>query len=389
LGLNASLLPDAAGANVLPIQGLGPQDALLVTGPSGEIVFSHNPDRPMVPASTLKVLTSLAALHILGQDYRFPTDFYLDADHNLIIKGYGDPLLISEVIAPLAQALAEQLPGGIRDILVDESYFAEPLAIPGVSTSSNPYDAPNGALCVNFNTVFFTRIDGRFQSAEPQTPLLPLVIDRIRRSGLREGRIVLSRSGREAQRYAGQLFRHFLERAGAAVRGQVRVASGTTRDARLLQRYVSPYDLPNVIQRLLAFSNNFTANQLLLAMGARQGGPPATLAKGVHALETFAREDLGLRSAVIAEGSGISRNNRLSARDMMTVLDRFEPHCELMSREGREYYKTGHLKGVRTRVGYIAIGPQERYRFVLFRNRAGRTTGPVMRQIHRYIASER
>lgn len=385
----AVLLPIAAGADTLPIQGLGPRDALLVVDPSGEAVIAHNPDRPMVPASTLKVLTSLAALHILGADYRFPTDFFVDVDGNLIIKGYGDPLLISEVIAPLAQTLAAKLPDGIQDILVDESYVAEPLAIPGVSASSNPYDAPNGALGVNFNTVFFTRANGRLQSAEPQTPLLPMVTDRIRKSGLREGRIVLSRSGGEAQRYAGQLFGTFLERAGVTVRGRVRMAEAeATRGAGLLHRHISPYDLPAVIQRLLEFSNNYTANQLLLAMGARQAGPPATLAKGVQAMETFARKELGLRGAVMSEGSGISRANRLSARAMMAVLDRFVPYCDLMPREGPEYYKTGHLRGVRTRVGYIASTSQGLYRFVLFRNQAGRTTAPVMRQVHRFLTAK-
>ena len=387
VGPGAILPPGAAAADTLPVQGLGPRDALLVVDPAGKTIISHNPERRMVPASTLKVLTSLAALHILGEDYRFPTDFFVAADGSLIIKGYGDPLLISEVIVPLAQTLAAKLPDGIQDILVDESYFAEPLDVPGVSSSTNPYDAPNGALCVNFNTVFFTRANGRLQSAEPQTPLLPMVTERIRHSGLREGRIVLARSGGEAQRYAGQLFRYFLERAGVPVRGQVRMAAeNATRGARLLHRHISPYDLPEVIHRLLEFSNNYTANQLLLAMGAHQAGPPATLAKGVQAMETFARKELGLPRAVMTEGSGISRANRLSARAMMAVLDRFVPYCELMPRKGREFYKTGHLKGVRTRVGYIAAS-QGLYRFVLFRNQAGRATGPVMRQVHRYLTA--
>ena len=60
--------------------------------PVGRVIWSHNPDQAMVPASTLKILTSLATLHTLGSDYRFPTDFLLDAEDNLVIKGYGDPL---------------------------------------------------------------------------------------------------------------------------------------------------------------------------------------------------------------------------------------------------------------------------------------------------------
>jgi D-alanyl-D-alanine carboxypeptidase/D-alanyl-D-alanine-endopeptidase (penicillin-binding protein 4) len=57
-----------------------------------------------------------------------------------------------------------------------------------------------------------------------------------------------------------------------------------------------------------------------------------------------------------------------------------------MSREGHEYYKTGTLKGIRTRAGYIEVRPGVRFRFSLFRNQRGRTTGPVMRQIHHYLS---
>ena len=168
--------PASARAGTPTVNGLGAQDALLVVDPSGQTVISHNPDKPMVPASTLKVLTSLAALHYLSPDYRFTTDFTLDSRRNLVIKGYGDPLLVSEVIAAIARQLAGKLPPEINDILLDDSYFKGPLTIPGVSTSTNPYDAPIGALCANFNTVFFTHVNGRPRSAEEQTPLLPMIL---------------------------------------------------------------------------------------------------------------------------------------------------------------------------------------------------------------------
>lgn len=381
------LAPPAAGRAAPPaIQGLGPHDALLVLDPAGEAVFAHNPDRPMVPASTLKVLTSLAAIHYLGPSYRFPTDFFLDEGNNLVVKGYGDPLLISEIMAAMALTLAAKLPPTIQDIILDESYFAEPLTIPGVSSSTNPYDAPNGALCANFNTVFFTHVNGRPQSAEEQTPLLPMVAERIRRSGLKNGRVVLSRRNHEALLYAGALFRHFLVQEGVAVQGRVEVAAEGPAAADRIHRHTSPYDLAQIIHRLLEFSNNFTANQLLLAMGAQRYGAPATLEKGVRAMSAYARQELGLQNGVFVEGSGISRGNRLSARAMMTILDHFRPHAHLMPREGREYYKTGTLQGVRTRAGYIEVQPGVFYRFALFRNRSGRATAPVMRQIHRHLS---
>ena len=369
------------------IRGLGPQDALLVIDPSGRTVLSHNPDQLMVPASTLKLLTSLAALHYLGATYRFHTDFFMDRQNTLGIKGYGDPLLVSEVIATIAHRLAEKRLPPVNGILLDESYFAGSMTIPGVSVTTNPYDAPVGALCANFNTVFFTHVNGQLTSAEEQTPLLPMVLNRIRRSGLQEGRIILSHTHDEAPLYAGNLFRYFLDQEGVTVRGAVQMTANGLPEENLIYRHASPYDLAQIIKRLLEYSNNFTANQLLLAMGAQCYGPPATLDKGVRALTAFARDVIGIQKGVLVEGSGISRHNRLSVRDMAAVLAHFRPHAQLMSHKGREYYKTGTLKGIRTRAGYIEVKPGNLYRFALFRNRSGHTTAPVMRQIHRYLSN--
>ena len=79
----------------------GNTDAVLVSDSHGRTLFSKNADHRLVPASTLKILTALAALHYLGPDHRFITEFYMDHNNNLFVKGYGDPLLISEVIAIL------------------------------------------------------------------------------------------------------------------------------------------------------------------------------------------------------------------------------------------------------------------------------------------------
>ena len=66
-------------------------DAVVVTESDGKVLFSKNADQPLIPASTLKLLTSLAAFHYLGEDFRFITEFYIDDRANLTVKGYGDP----------------------------------------------------------------------------------------------------------------------------------------------------------------------------------------------------------------------------------------------------------------------------------------------------------
>jgi D-alanyl-D-alanine carboxypeptidase/D-alanyl-D-alanine-endopeptidase (penicillin-binding protein 4) len=370
--------PFAAAAS--PVGGA---DAVLVVAPDGRVLWSHRPRAAMIPASTLKIVTALAALHYLGESHRFETHFFREGP-DLRVKGLGDPLLVSEVVREAAAEAAAEV-DSVRHLLLDDSYFAGELTVPGVSDSTNPYDAPNGALCVNFNTVFFRTAGGRPVSAEPQTPLLPMVLPRIRASGLDSGRIVLSAENDEALRYAGALFAHFLEARGLALTGEIRRAPATPSDAVPLVRHRSPYALTEVISRLLEFSNNFIANQLAIACGIQAHGAPGTLEKGVSALNRYAREVLGLEGAVVAEGSGISRENRLSAAHLVAALERFSPHHRLMARSGNEWYKTGHLSGIRTRAGYVEAPGGRLYRFAVLVNTRGKTTGPAMGRVHRLV----
>ncbi len=72
----------------------------------GEIIYSQNINQAFIPASTLKILTSLGAIYYLGEDFRFKTEFFLDKNLNLKIKGYGDPHLTSENINNFCRDLA-------------------------------------------------------------------------------------------------------------------------------------------------------------------------------------------------------------------------------------------------------------------------------------------
>jgi len=362
---------------------IGPRDSLLVADPAGRIIIAKNEQQKLVPASILKIFTSLGALHYLGSDYRYATEFFVDQNSNLKIKGYGDPLLISEVINAISRLLAGLIGSAtvINDIVVDDSYFNRPLTIPGISSSTQPYDAPNGALCVNFNTVFFKRTQSGYASAEAQTPLLPYAENKIKLLKPKGGRIVLSHVEKENTIYAGQLFRYFLTHHGVRLRGAVKPGRVDKSADKLIYRYVSRFSLPQIIAKLLEHSNNFTTNQLLISCGIKKFGQPGNLEKGVAALVNFAADNLQIKDMTIVEGSGISRKNRVSADQMLRVLARFEPHRALMRQQGREYYKTGTLYGINTRAGYIASSNGGSYRYVVMINTPGKSTKPVMRKL--------
>jgi len=382
--LVAGNIAEAFDADSQKIKALiDPQDSILVADPVGKIIIAKNERHKLVPASILKIFTSLGALHYLGSDFRYITEFFIDHNSNLIIKGYGDPLLISEVVSLISRLLAGLIGSTtiINDIVVDDSYFNQPLTIPGISTSTQPYDAPNGALCVNFNTVFFKRTKSGYISAEAQTPLLPYAEKKIKLLKPKNGRIVMSHQENENTIYAGKLFRYFLAYHGVNLRGTVKSGRVDQSADKLIYRYESRYTLPQIIAKLLEHSNNFTTNQLLISCGIKMFGPPGNLEKGLRALANFAADSLQINDMAIVEGSGISRNNRVSADQMLRVLAKFEPHRALMRHRGREYYKTGTLQGISTRAGYIASGGGGSYRYVVMINTPGKSTRPVMRKL--------
>jgi D-alanyl-D-alanine carboxypeptidase/D-alanyl-D-alanine-endopeptidase (penicillin-binding protein 4) len=362
----------------------GPQDSVLVEGPAGQQLVGIHADRERIPASILKILTSLAAIETLGAEFRFKTEFYIDSENNLKIKGYGDPILVSERLAVICANLATRL-DTVRNIILDDTYFSQPIRIPGRGTSLEPYDAPNGALCVNFNTVAFTRRNGRWISDEPQTPLLPSVIPLIEASGLSSGRITLAAGRDEALDYTGAMFRYFLNQNGTTVRGSIIPGRIATAHDRMIWQYHSDVDLAQAVSKLLEYSNNFIANQLLLIIGAETKGPPASMDKGLAVLKNFYRDTLQLSRGRIVEASGISRQNRISARGMMTILNRFSPYHKLMRKQNRQYYKTGHLKGVRSRAGYIASQDGKLYRFVVIVNTPGKSTHRIMKVLEKEL----
>lgn len=351
---------------------------ILLADDQGKILYSQNKDSAYVPASIFKLFTSLAAMDILGKGHRFKTLFCYDkTSGNLHIKGLGDPLLISETINEMSQKIIHQIktqvkaqakPLEINRIILDNTYFDDRIRIPGTGGSLNPYDATTGSLCANFNTISFKWDPGlrQFISPEPQTPLLSEFFGTIQATGQKQGRILLDPKQRNL--YPGLLMKYFLETKGITVKGAVGLGpfEGTKGETKTFE---SPFTLEQIIQKLLQYSNNFMANQLMLAMGAQRSGAPATLEKGVNALDVFAQKKLGTK-LIISEGSGLSRENRITPAQMLQVLVRFLPFHELLKCEdSREYYKTGTLSDVRTRAGFLRGKDDRLYPFVIMVNK--------------------
>ncbi len=363
----------------------GKVPGIFLATPEGRILLEQNAHKKYIPASILKILTGFAAISHFGKDYRFPTMAYFHGPTaTLYIKGFGDPLFISEVIQKFSEQLADQIfrqtdmtkkdratPPVLERIVLDESFFAPDLHIPGTGTSANPYDAAVGALCANFNTVSFCRdaATGKFISAEPQTPLFQECVRKISARNWNQGRILLPTALQKI--YPGMLIQYFLEQKGIPIKGRAREKIITGKfpehpESPLV--FSSDFSLEELVQKMLRYSNNFIANQLLLAAGADQYGPPATLEKGVKFLQSFARESMGMNLPFISEGSGLSRQNRITPAQMGKLLGDFDPWYFLLRQNADTYYKTGTLTGVRCLAGYIKGKKERRFPFVIMVN---------------------
>ncbi len=359
-----------AGQDHPCIKTLRPEDTFLAAGSDGKILFKRNTFEKRIPASTIKILTAATAIHHLGLSYRFPTEFYKDSSNNLKIKGYGDPLIVSEVLEAISGHLAEKM-NSFDDLILDDTHFSSNISIPGCKGSTNPYDAPASALCANFNTINFDRNNkGKAITAESQTPLIPFARDKIDLLGIKKGRFTFTRNSEDAAIYFGKLFLYFLKKRGVEVRGEIRMGQVKSGD-RLVYTHKSVFSLEQTLKKMLKFSSNFIANQISISMGALIYGPPGTLEKGTKVIRNFALRVLDLKDIKIVEGSGISRKNRLSAHSMLSILKQFLPHRHLLVKKNGFLYKTGTLQGISARSGYFETEHGDPSYFVIFLNRAG------------------
>ena len=364
IGVMLFLIAESAGAACSPpFNKLIRNGSYGVSGAQGKLISSCNPDKAYVPASVMKIATALAAFDILGPEYRFTTSFYKDKKKNLYIKGTGDPMLVSEEIREIFKVLQEKGVKKINGIYIDISAFALEHRVPGREDSDNPYDAPVGAVSVNFNSVpIRVTKKGTIRSGEKETPLLPMM------QGLAKGypagrhRINICRNGKPSEGqiacYTTELFRALQEEAGIVGQGKMGIGS-VPKDAELIYTHQSSKNLKELASSFLKYSSNYISNLVYLTCGAKKFGYPATWAKAERAVNEVLVKRLGKKTAaaiVQKEGAGLFRGNRVTVRAMLELLKVFRPHASLLRKYMGVPTKSGSMKGIYNYAGYLKDG---------------------------------
>ena len=354
------------------VKALVGKGALLVTDADGKELVSIRPDQSYMPASIMKIVTSAAAIEFLGQNYRFVTEFRLSNEGDLYMVGRGDPYLISEELDYIARMLKSKGLKKVRNLLLDNRFFQPGLVLDGTERTLNPYDAYNGALCVNFNTIFVNIAkNGQVTSAEPQTPLTDMARNLALQTKARgKVRFNLADNPETCLQYAGELTKAFLTIHGINVTGNVTRATQDPAKIPMFYKHENRTPLHENIQALLKYSNNFMANQVFLTAGAERYGPPASPEKAKLVIDLYMAR-IGVPRFHVEEGSGLSRKNSLTARQLNGVLNHFRPYRELLVPQERSLVKTGTLSDVKTLAGYLLPEKKEPLTFVLLMNGTG------------------
>ncbi|WP_339473844.1 D-alanyl-D-alanine carboxypeptidase/D-alanyl-D-alanine endopeptidase [Pseudomonas sp. RL_5y_Pfl2_69] len=377
--LLASLfLPLAFGANAAPVNTtLSPKvqqalktnklqnDALSLVllplnGPGIPTVF--NADVSMNPASTMKLVTTYAALEMLGPTHQWKTEFYTDGtlnngilQGNLYLKGGGDPKLNMEKLWLLMRDLrangVQQVTG---DLVLDRNFFNQP-QLPVFNDDGNdknkPFLVKPDSLLVNLKALrFVARNDGGKVLISVEPPIASIKIDnqvkavnakqctgdvRYNPVPQADGSVLVTVSGQLADGCNSQTYLSLLDHAtytagavraiwkelGGTIQGQDRQAS-VPKNSKLLARAFSP-DLAEIIRDINKYSNNTMAQQLFLSLGAQfrndADGDDAKAAQRV-VRQWLAKKGITAPHLVMENGSGLSRAERVSAREMAQML---------------------------------------------------------------------
>lgn len=369
----------------------------------------YRSDVAVNPASVMKLVTTYAAIDLLGPDFTWNTRFYTDGEvgqgalrGNLYVRGGGDPKLVLERIQAAFTNLQDQ---GVRvilgDMVLDHSAFELPAIDPGAfdGEALRPYNAAPDALLVNFKSVVLTftpdaAADVARVRSEP--PLAGLSIDAtvpLSRSACGDWRGSLQARFDDANRiqfegrfpascgervwpvayqdpasYAARALEGLWRASGGALTGTVR-AGLTPPGARLLHQAES-LPLSDIITDVNQWSNNVMAQQVFLTLGRlpptrvlTEGRladrlTPLRSARFERSREVVAdwwRRTFGLRHSapVLDNGAGLSRTERITPDALVALLRHAAAHPQ-----GERFVQSLSLAGVSGTTARMAQGPQ-------------------------------
>lgn len=352
--------------------------AMVVRLHDAKIIAELNPDQRLSPASVSKLVVASSALNTWGPDKTFITKVYMRGElikntlqGDIIFYGAGDPSLTNEKLWFLSTDVARF---GIKKItgkiIVNNSLYGKILEdenrIRGKEKSRNAYDSPLSSSAINFSVLALVVNPGEKLNSPAKISIEPYKISSIKINNLvttsnsnsitkinvyrssHNGQDTFNISGNIAHksstqriyrsisdpdRYTGETFNAFLKSAGIETSGLIQVESTPLNRNESVIAQVEGFPLDWQLKGLFQVSNNFIADMLTLSLTQEQYSINniKNLKNGGKFLEKYL-ENLIKNShwkstknintpLVLESGSGLTPNSRLSARDIISVLD--------------------------------------------------------------------
>ncbi len=403
--------------------------AMVIPLGSGEALLSHRDQMARNPASVMKLLTTFAALDILGPAHTWQTQYFIHGtlsegvlDGDLVIKGGGDPYLVQEQfwlqLAALRSMGIETING---NLLIDNSAFNLPEYDRGEfdQRPTRLYNVGPSATVLNFNASRFRihPVEGKIEVLlDP--PVHNIVINNqlkpakgpchgaesgwsmdvankkskayVVLSGryrTRCGSYDLRRAVLDSDAYLYGVFAHLWRSLGGKFEGGY--APAEVKEGAQAFYTGDSKPLAEVIVGTNKYSNNLLARQLLLAVGYHYFGEGTTVKDGVDSVRAWLGDNgLAMPELVMENGAGLSRQILMSAASLGKLLrhassSQYQPEflasfslggvdgtmrkrLKNMDLGGRARLKTGYVKGVRTLAGYLRADSGTDYVVVLF-----------------------
>lgn len=346
-----------------------PADALAFTvlrASDGSVLAAHNPERPMQPASTLKLLTSLVALDTLGPAFRGGSQLLASGElkrgvlhGDLVLRGEADVDLDAQALERMLEAARLKGVREIRgDVLLDRTHFTPARTDEGLApfdeTPEFRYNFIPDALSLNMSLMHLEMAsDGRavhvasspalegvnvvasfvlvdrdcedwedgWVIPEVATGARDTVVIRLRGEFPRDCHASTDIHVLERNMFAGRLFRAMWKRLGGTLRGRVREGAAPA-GARQLARHRSR-PLSDLLIDIDKHSDNPIARVVYLALGAastRGSGLPTAARSELEVRAWLARNAIDGDGLVLENGSGLSRTERIRPAQLAAAL---------------------------------------------------------------------
>jgi D-alanyl-D-alanine carboxypeptidase/D-alanyl-D-alanine-endopeptidase (penicillin-binding protein 4) len=313
----------------------------------GDVLFDHNGDAVLIPASNSKLITATAALEKLGAGYTFDTQVFRKGD-DLVISSNGDPYLVSERLWLLARDVARSGIKKVGSIRVATGAYSEPYkGLTEFEDSGEPFTALVTATALNFNSVEIHVVPEPGKKPRVEAGPLPnayavienqvtetsgsgrnLSVKPRGAAGGKETFVVSGTIGRSAppatvygiagdpEAYVAASFAALLRKEGITVAndfgGTVKEGSGT------FVATLESLPLQDLVRLFNTYSNNFMAESVFQAIGAGDGA--ASSARSRKAVADFLQSHAACKDSSVTNGSGLSWDTRISAHCFTEII---------------------------------------------------------------------